>query len=179
MHKRNRKTPYASRVGTLPIVSHLKTEMLDQKAAANLVPQGSNWDSSPWKANDWKLDLEVFPRSSFHHKPTPSPEHFNQWAWVVTSFSSFVWCHDVGTSHLYVTLDALYWGIFISTILYRGEGFILSVNLCGFRSATWRLEFTQMYKWCINSVDSHFTLKWGHLDKYFVFEGWGIKQCTF
>lgn len=42
MHKRNRKTPYASRVGILPIVSHLKTEMLDQKAAANLFPQGGN-----------------------------------------------------------------------------------------------------------------------------------------
>ena len=80
MHKRNRKTPYASRVGILPIVSHLKTEMLDQKAAANLFPQGGIWDSSTWKANDWKLDLEVFPLPSFHHKPTPSPKQFNQWA---------------------------------------------------------------------------------------------------
>lgn len=70
------KNSISSRVGILPIVSHLKTEMLDQKAAANLFPQGGNWDSSTWKANDWKL--EVFPLPSFHHKPIPSPKHFNQ-----------------------------------------------------------------------------------------------------
>lgn len=39
MHRRNRKTPYASRAGALPFICHLKTEKLGQKAAANLLPQ--------------------------------------------------------------------------------------------------------------------------------------------